>query len=162
MPSRRILRSVLWNFLGTYTSRYSDYGGYWLFGMLTRELEEAEFDLLAEHSSARALVTSADQLAVREFADQLAKSGLDRSCVTAARLHVERVTASSEVVDIRLRVGSSYRFRARATADTGRTFERETIIFVAPHDARLERKSARASRAPAWLRGPRARGRLDE
>ena len=34
MPTRRVIKSVLHNFLGTYTSRYSDYNGYWLFGFM--------------------------------------------------------------------------------------------------------------------------------
>ncbi len=35
---RRIIKAVLDNFLGTYTSRYSDFHGYWLFGFLVKDL----------------------------------------------------------------------------------------------------------------------------
>jgi hypothetical protein len=49
MKPRRIIKGVLHNFLGTYTSRYSDYDGYWLFGMLVRDVEELSIDLLPEH-----------------------------------------------------------------------------------------------------------------
>jgi hypothetical protein len=32
MVTPRAIRGMLRNFLGTYTSQYSDYKGYWLFG----------------------------------------------------------------------------------------------------------------------------------
>ena len=34
MPTRNALKGVLAGFLGTYTSRNSDYRGYWLLGFL--------------------------------------------------------------------------------------------------------------------------------
>lgn len=48
MARRRVIKSVLHNFLGTYISRYSDFRGYWLFGFLVsnRFDFESEFDLL--------------------------------------------------------------------------------------------------------------------
>ena len=43
MPRRRTIKGVLDNFLGTYTSRYSDYDGYWLFGMVVGEVTDYWF-----------------------------------------------------------------------------------------------------------------------
>lgn len=48
MPTQRAIRGVLGNFLGTYTSRYSEHDGYWLFGLVVAELGELEVNLLAD------------------------------------------------------------------------------------------------------------------
>ena len=51
---RRIIKGVLHNFIGTYTSRYSDYDGYWLFGMVVRDVAELRIDLLYPNVNATA------------------------------------------------------------------------------------------------------------
>ena len=164
MPTRRVLRSVLWNFLGTYTSRYSDYNEYWLFGFIVRELASAEFDLLAEREvfANDDIFAGAGDLAVREFADQLGKAGLDRSQVAKARLHIEQLSAVCNEIYGEERGGWNYRFRVTATADTGRTFESETIVFVAPNvpEAWLER-SQFERRIWQLPKAPVVRGSLD-
>ena len=50
MASRSVIKSVLWNFLGTYMSRYSDYDGYWLFGFLIEDMGELEINILGQSS----------------------------------------------------------------------------------------------------------------
>jgi hypothetical protein len=50
MATRRVIKSVLRNFLGTYTSRYSEIRGYWLFGFLVPDLGELHFDLLSRRA----------------------------------------------------------------------------------------------------------------
>ena len=152
MPSRRVLKGVLCNFLGTYTSRYSEYDGYWLFGFLVEELATARFDLLAPPGRADDLLTESHRLAARLFADQLAKSGLDRSAVVSAMLDVKR-GASTLVSD----EGWQYEFRADATTETGKRFECATRVFVAPHDPKNESRSTRASEKRRVVRG-----RIDE
>ena len=52
MAKRRAIRGVLGNFLGTFTSRYSDYDGYWLFGFLVADLKDLRIDLLLSLASA--------------------------------------------------------------------------------------------------------------
>ena len=42
MPTRRVIKSVLRNLLGTLTSRYSDWHGYWLLGFVVKDLEPIE------------------------------------------------------------------------------------------------------------------------
>jgi hypothetical protein len=153
MPSSRVLRGVLCNFLGTYTSRYSDYNGYWLFGFLATRLEGAVLDLLAHVGKPRDLLESAHALAVREFADQLAKSGLDSSKVAHACLRIEQLAADRRSE----RSGWNDRFLVTATANTGRRFECEVITFIAPHDRRLELRSTRGG----VFRSRRVRGALD-
>ena len=48
MTSRRVIPGVLHNFLGTFTSRYSDFNGYWIFGFLVEKMDSVRIDLLAE------------------------------------------------------------------------------------------------------------------
>ena len=45
LMSKRV-KGVLDNFLGTFTSRYLDHNGYWVFGMLVGDLGELRIDLL--------------------------------------------------------------------------------------------------------------------
>ena len=92
MSTRRVIQSVLHNFLGTYTSRYSDFNGYWLFGFLVESLDCFEFDLFAADCNSPVAVDEfARQLAVARFADQLRKSMLERSRVREARLSIRRL-----------------------------------------------------------------------
>jgi hypothetical protein len=158
VPSGRGLRGVLCNFLGTYTSRYSDYDGYWLFGFLTDELGAANFDLLDEGvRGSDDLLREAHLLAADAFQDQLRKSGLDRMQVAAARLRVDQLTPARHFVNGVARDGRNYRFVANATADTGHRFECWRIVFVSPHDPRLERRSVHGP----GRRSSQVRGRLD-
>src|ERR1700735_5072355 len=89
----RIITGVLHNFLGTYTSRYSDYGGYWLFGMLVGDVGELRINLLAPNAGAtgHAPLAAAIQLAAQKFRDQMDKAGLAASFVREAYLDVTRL-----------------------------------------------------------------------
>ena len=70
MPTRRVLKAVLHNFLGAYVSRNSNYSGYWLFGFLISDLDRAEFDLLAAEANASGTpISTARELAASTFAD---------------------------------------------------------------------------------------------
>src|SRR5688572_30068573 len=88
MPPRKILKSVLWNFLGAYMSRYTDYEGYWLFGFLIPEPQSLEIDLLAVHPVANTPVEAAAHWAEIKFADQLKKAGIERSRLRSAKLRI--------------------------------------------------------------------------
>jgi hypothetical protein len=147
MPTRRILKSVLHNFLGTYTSRYSDYGGYWLFGFLTPDLQRIEFDLLANTAGAcNSPVEFARNLAGKTFSDQLQKSGIAIDIIGEALLRIEKLPGVvAGLVNGQTSDGHSVRFLAIAKVDTGRIFERERVIFVADHDQRKEIRSTRSS-----------------
>lgn len=147
MMCRRKLASVLHNFLGTYTSRYSDYDGYWLFGMLVGQIESLEFDLLnAEDGSAKTpLVADAVRLAADRFADQIGKAGLPISCLREARLHICRsLDAIQGVVNGHMCVGHDLQFVATIVSDVGKTYERAASVFVAPHNPLIERRNTRA------------------
>src|SRR4051812_2465968 len=112
MPTRRVLRAVLGNFLGTYTSRYSTYHGFWLFGFLVEKLDLMEIDLLA---NVRSLTDSPDRLRARElaakrFADQLSKHGFDCSRIREARLVIDRLPDDRSVPGHHFRRGYNLRF----------------------------------------------------
>jgi hypothetical protein len=144
MTRRRNIQGVLPNFLGTYTSRYSDFDGYWIFGFLVEGIGETSFDLL-DASSECAEATEfafARRLAVRKFAEQLAKAGLPKSWFREARLDISKSAESkSGFVNGRSCSGYDLRFLAHAVTDLGSIYKSTASIFVAPHDPRMERRS---------------------
>src|SRR5206468_1458652 len=97
MVTHRVVKAVLKNFLGTYTSRYSDYCGYWLFGFLVGDLDEVQFDLLTRaggnQNTPRAVATL---LAATKFADQMCKAGLKPSQFRDARLRIKKLMGTTE------------------------------------------------------------------
>jgi hypothetical protein len=149
MPTRRALNGVLYGFLGTYMSRYSDYRGYWLFGFLIGGPNVLVFDLLCGVDQSDTPEAHAGYLARRKFAEQLEKSGFHRSSVGDASLRIERRldTVERVVVGSVRRTGFDLRFSATVVADNGRSFHRAAEMFVAPHDASLEHPSAKVTHA---------------
>jgi len=148
MNRRRTIKGVLHNFLGTYTSRYSDYDGFWLFGILLGDVEELKIDLLSGSvgTSQPAPVTAAIELAVQRFAEQVEKAGLSVSCVREARLEITKLPGSQRgAVHGHISVGNHVRFVARVVSDYGKTYEGTRTVFVAPHDASVERRSTRGT-----------------
>jgi hypothetical protein len=147
MATRRTSRGVLGNFLGTYTSRYSDYDGYWLFGFLVGDLAELHVDLLAAKVGDTVTpVGMALRSAANKFDDQLRKAGLVRSQVREACLTIRRLPGSAEAsVNGHLCAGYNVSFSAGAVMDGGKRYDREQIMFVAPHNAKVEFRSARAA-----------------
>ena len=146
MPTRRVIRSALHNFLGTYTSRNSDYRGYWLFGLVEPALTEAEIDLLGRPFGAAVddPWVAAAGLAAAKFQQQVQKVGLTLSQVRSARLHIRKLPELvQEDVNGRPASGHKVIFCATAVMDNGRRHERERTLFVAPHDERLESRSTR-------------------
>jgi len=147
MATRRAIRGVLGNFLGTYTSRYSDYNGYWLFGFLIDDLGDLRIDLLQTSA-----VESTNPLgvairsAVVKFADQLQKARLVGSQITEAWLIIQKlpgvVKGSINGVSC---VGDNVNFSVEAVMDGGRKYERKQVVFVASHNATVELRSMRAT-----------------
>ncbi len=139
VTTRRVMKSVLRNFLGTYISRYSDYQGYWLFGQLPSDLWEWTIDLLGPVPEGNAPSEAAHRLAIRRFAEQISKSRLALDAVHEATLKLDR---SPEVVEGHrgsgMAKGHMVRFVARAVMDNGRVYEYENSVFVAPHDPAKE------------------------
>lgn len=148
MSARKTLRSVLWNFLGTYMSRYSEFNGYWLFGFLVTAIDSREFDLLIPHIIEVTPLDTAAHLAEAKFADQLRKGGIDKSLLGSAHLTVARTSIMfrGHVQHVwppqnEERDGYQVTFRAEARLVDGAAFSAERTAFVAPHDPSLERQS---------------------
>lgn len=145
MVTRRAIKGILRNFLGTYTSRYSAYNGYWLFGFLVRDVVEAEFDLLTHdtHAADKPLAVAAD-LARVKFKDQVRKARMDLSWIRNARVRMTRLPdATTGLINGHSCSGNNVSVWADAVMDNGREYESEQLVFVAPHDARVELRSAR-------------------
>jgi hypothetical protein len=140
MPTRRVLKSVLTGFLGTYSSRYSEFHGYWLFGFIIKSLDRMEVDLLvpgdSDHGHPARLV--ARQLAAQRFYDQVTNHGLHLSMIRSAQLILERRPDDGSLPGQHSRGGYNLHFVASVTADNGKSFERRTAVFVAPHDPKFE------------------------
>jgi len=140
---------VLGNFLGTYTSRYSDYRGYWLFGFLVADLDELRIDLLASPAAeADSPLGVAVRSAAAKFANQVQKAGLVRPQIRDAWLTIRKLAgpATGSVNGVPC-AGHNVSFSAGAVMDGGRRYEREQVLFVAPHNAEVELRSGRAGDA---------------
>ena len=147
MKQRRKIQGVLCNFLGTYTSRYSDYEGWWLFGFLANDIQQFKIDLLNPQISnfeGKPLVFAV-ALAKRKFCEQMEKNGVSISWIREAHLEIEKLPQSkSGFVNGRASVGNDFTFAVQATSDCGKIYKTETTIFVAPHDPKIEGRSTRA------------------
>lgn len=146
MATRRVLKSVVHNFLGTYLSRETDFDGYWLFGLLVSGLVSLETDL-ADRTPRSAVdpLDAAIVLAATKFADQVSKAGLDPWRIAKARLRITRAPGMVEgSVRGRRRDGYDVRFEVCAVADTGLRCELARSAFVAPHDPRVELRRVQA------------------
>ena len=147
MATQRAIRGVLGSFLGTYTSRYSDYDGYWLFGFLVADLGELRIDLLAPPASdSECPLIVAIRSAAVKFAVQMQKAGLVRSQVREAWLTIGKLSGQTVgSINGAPCAGYNVSFEAGAVMDGGRRYERESVVFVAPHNAEVELRSARAA-----------------
>ena len=112
-----ILKSVLHNFLGTYTSRNSDYEGCWPFGFVVRDFENLRIDLLNVQNNplAAAAMAPLEALAVQRFAEQLDRAGLPPSSLKEAVLCLTRFpNPKGGVVNGEVCDGFDVKFVARA------------------------------------------------
>lgn len=145
MASLRAVRGAMGNFLGAFTSRYSDFDGYWLFGMLADKLDGLVIDLLLPNiGAAESPLQVARQVAISKFADQLSKANVGPRSVANAQLVVRRVSEElRRAVNGHPSTGYDYRFECSVQMVNGRSYQRDLIVFVAPHNPRVESRSAR-------------------
>ena len=141
------IRHVLSNFLGTYTSRHSDFAGYWLFGFLVAQLDELRVDLLASQTAGPdSALSAAIRLAAEEFQDQLRKARVAPLRVRSGWLTLRRSANAVEgVVNGHVCIGYRVHFTAEALTELGRRYEHHQVLFVAPHDPNVEIRSVRAA-----------------
>ena len=147
MPTRRAIRGVLGNFLGTYTSRYTDFDGYWLFGFLVGDFGELRIDLLTPTvGEANSALGVAVRSAAVKFEDQVRKAGLAISQVREAQLTIRWLPDSVDgSVNGHPCVGYNLNFLAEAVMCVGSRYEKTRLLFVAPHDATVELQNTRAA-----------------
>lgn len=144
MATRRLIHSVLHNFLGTYASRISSYGGYLLFGYLVADLSEMRIDLLGPAGDEDSPQRAAVHRAVTAFEGQRRQNGLRREWLQEAALTLTRLpgqvvgNVNGHPVE-----GFLVRFTVVAVLDNGRSYERTVAEFVAPND--------RVVRPPGWF-----------
>ena len=143
MARRRQLNGVLHGFLGTITSRYSEFNGYWLFGFLVGRIRPLKIDLMGttipRHS--RAPVRWTISIARRMFEDQVTKAGLTLAEIREASLTVRTVSGFviTEVGDPpRRRHCQEVKILVQAVLQDGRTSALWTPLMVAKHDPHEE------------------------
>ncbi|HEY0101708.1 MAG TPA: hypothetical protein VGB76_22475 [Pyrinomonadaceae bacterium] len=142
----KAINGALHNFLETYASRYSDYDGYWIFGMLVRELEQFNIDLLntVDDISDTTPMAAAVRFARANFKDQVEKAGLSLSCLREANLAIIKSSdLGSGFVNGHRSAGFDVSFVAKAVSHRDKTYERKKSVFVAPHDPGVEQRSTR-------------------
>jgi hypothetical protein len=146
MKQAQSMKGVVANFLATYTSRYSDFGGYWVFGVYFHDLADLRLDLLSNVEAGHADPSHpVARMAAAKFQEQMALARIRRTRVQEAWLTVDRLPASTEAeVNGRLSQGALVRFVTGVKMVGGRSFDCERIVFVAPHDPQVERRSTRA------------------
>jgi hypothetical protein len=148
MASRKNIPSVLHNILGTYTSRYSDKDGYWLFGLLLNDVKEVNINLLntSEGHGDETNIAAAKRLAVIKFEEQLRKANIASSCIREASLIITRSKDSRlDMVNEHECLGYDLQFVIKAITDLGKTHVSKKSVFVAPHDPKVERRSIRTT-----------------
>jgi hypothetical protein len=155
MRLRGILKSVLAGFLGTYTSRYSEFEGYWLFGFLLDAPPQLKVDLLEDCSkpAGEPAMRVAVELARTKFAEQLEKAHVPRAQVRTALLSIERpdtavvrqvgYEGSSAALVARIRRGYDLHLRVEVVTENGLLVVAESTVFAASHDPAHEFRSGR-------------------
>jgi hypothetical protein len=146
MTRRRSLRGALHNYLGTLTSRYSDFDGYWVLGLIVEDLGETTIDLLARLDvDAGATPLAAFVRRARDkFREQITKQRIPASFVRSASLEITKPATRTEgYVNGHVTAGYEVTFSVRVESDLHARYARTAAVFVAPHDARIETRSVR-------------------
>jgi len=142
MPSSRVLTGVLHNFLGTLTSRYTEFDGFWLFGFIVPSFPELDIDLLALPEVADLTPEGVFRsVACGRFAEQLGKAGLERARLEQAVLYWRRSDARPVPSVWGLREGYRVVFEVFTSVASGRKFRRATSRFILAHNPKLESRS---------------------
>lgn len=148
MSSQRAINGVLHNFLGTLSSRNSDFEGYWAFGFLVEPLEKMSIDLLNIdiNNKETASLAFIKRLAAQKFSDLVVKADLSKSCFREARLDISKSPEiRRDMINGQISTGHDVNLLIHAVTDRGRCFDKTMSFFVAPHDPKVELRSTRAA-----------------
>lgn len=148
MTRRRSLRGALHNYLGTLTSRYSDFDGYWILGLIVDDLgETTTIDLLDDSrlDVEPTPLAAFARLARAKFREQIARQRIPASFVRSAAVEITKPATRTEgCVNGHVTAGYSVGFSARAESDLHTIYVSKISVFVAPHNATIERRSMRS------------------
>ncbi len=136
------------NFLGTLTSRYSDFGGYWVMGMVVDHLEHMTVDLLADSNAdvEPTPLAAFVRMARERFRQQMGKQRIPGSLVRSGYLEITKPSTRTQGhVNGQVRPGYDVAFAARIESDRHTVYTSKTTVFVAPHDPAIESRSARGA-----------------
>lgn len=145
MKIRRRLTGVLCGFIDAFVSRYSDYDGYWIFGLLAREGDQISFDFL--HTSVNAkespIISAAASIAKTRFHKLLQKFGIPAEFVSEGKFIMSKQDPARGLVNGHASDGHLYLLQAEVTSDLGKKYTAHKTIFIAPHDPSVEHRSMR-------------------
>jgi len=141
MASPKQIRGALRSFLGTYTSRYSAFDRFWLFGFIVGRVSDLRIDLMCPLAivNESAPLAAAREVARAKFQEQLVKNGVAAS-VASAWLLIE-VSPTGAEVRPHWRNAQPVRFTVEASSIKGVIVSESVVIQVAPHDPRFEQQS---------------------
>lgn len=145
MKRSQSITGVIHNFLGAYTSRYSDFKGYWAFGMIVDDLFVTEIDLLDTRSenvqkNVGEYVLSRAQ---NTFKDQMSKAGILHNTIERAILQIRRCNTKTGFINNTKKNGWIVDFTAEVVTKKNLQYRDSKMLFIAPHDSRNEFRSAR-------------------
>jgi hypothetical protein len=140
----RTLRSVVPNYLSTFTSRYRDRDGWWLFGLAESSLDGLVVDLLSDAPHPVSPCKQVEHDAIYHFADQMRKHDVSPELLVKATLQCRRGDAGRRMAGDYLRDGHAFTFTACVRTSNGHEIERNRRLFVSPHDPRLEGQASGA------------------
>ena len=142
MAGWRVLRAVVPNFLSTFTSRYRDRDGWWLFGLAEASLDGLSVDLLALAPQPDSPLNQMICDAIRHFQDQMRKHRVASSLLTDAMLQINRGVKRKHVSGSYLRDGHDFTISVFVNTANRHHIERSIPIFVAPHDPQFEYRAS--------------------
>lgn len=140
------LKSVLHNFLGTFTSRNADYNGYSFWGFVLPFLDYYEIDLLkkSKHYTENILLDEFSDLASHTFLTQLGKHRIETYEILKARLTFAVIDSSQKIeVNGHLTQGSTLKIYAEAQTGLYTIYHKTAYLTVAKHNPEIEFKSIR-------------------
>lgn len=135
MPTRRIIKGVLGNFLGTYVSRYSDYNGRLLFGFLVGNLDDVRINLLGQEvHNPDSPMGAAILSAIARFDEQRQRAGLDGARIHEAWLTIKQLPGPVlGAIHETPCLGFNVEFTVEAVMDDSKRYQRNRVVFIAPN-----------------------------
>lgn len=162
MPTRRVLKSIAHDVLGTFLSRNNDLDGYWALGQFYAYLERQQLPLVVELDLLQGSVwpdTEAFSRLALAYAKclglQLVTRGMPRKRVVAASLRLQFKTALRELPQPTGGTrGAGFRARLEILDDCGHGHVSWRTGCCAPHDPDLERRRANPADDQGVFKGP--------